>query len=152
MKHIKLLMLLAMTASSTVLAQEHPACSNPAYHLEAHTPADLRDIAASCQSKSIATLFYNRAYHADMVQEAATLAGLIAYSDDRGKEQFDAYRLYMALLENMTPIWYPDSEARVAFLNREYDRRGEIARLRLRGYDHVADHLERTTMMRQEPN
>jgi hypothetical protein len=49
----------------------------------------------------------------------------------------------MALLEQMTPIWYPDSAGRVDFLNHEYDRHGEIARLRLRGYDHVADHLER---------
>lgn len=143
MKLVKLLMLLAQTASVTVLAQEHHACSNHDYHYEAHAPGELRTIAASCKSTPIANLYYNRAYHADLVSEATTLAGLIAYVDNSSSVDFEAYRLYMALLEQMAPIWYPDPGARVAFLNREYDRRDEIARLRLRGYENVADHLER---------
>ena len=144
MKLVKLLMLLTLLASAPALAQEHPACRNVAYHYETHTPEELRSIAKSCKTVPIANLYYNRAYHADLVTEATTLARLIAYSDNSSNVHFEAYRLYMALLEQMAAIWYPDSADRVAFLNREYDQRVEIAGLRLRGYDHVAEHLERT--------
>ena len=143
MKLVKLLMLLTLAASRTVLAQEHHACSDLIYHFDSHASEELRTIAASCKSKPIANLYYNRAYHAELVAEATSLAGLITYSDNSSRVRFMAYRLYMALLEQMAPIWYPDSAARVAFLNHEYDRRVEIAGLRLRGYDQVADHLER---------
>ena len=145
MKFVKLLVLVALTASGTARAQEHPACRNPAYEYQAHSPEELRGIAATCKSTPVAALYFNRAYHADLVSEAAALAGLIAYADDSSREGFVAYRLYMALLEQLAPVWFPDPAARTAFLNREYDHRVEIAGLRLLGYDHVADHLERNT-------
>ena len=144
MKLVKLFTLLTVTASSTVAAQEHRACNSLDYHYEAHASDQLRTIAASCKSKLVANLFYNRAYHADLVSEATALAGLIAYSDNNSRVHFEAYRLYMSYLEQMAKVWYPDSAARVRFLNREYDSRVEIEGLRLRGYDHVADYLERS--------
>ena len=70
------------------------------------------------------------------------------YSDDSNSVRIDSYSLYMALIEQMAPVWYPDASARVAFLNHEYDRRSEIARLRLRGYERVADQLEHTSSTR----
>ena len=143
MKLVKLVMLLAQTASGAALAQEHAACNDHEYQYEMHTPGELRTIAASCKSTPIANLFYNRAYHYDLVSEATALAELIVYSDSSNAVRLASNRLYVALLEQMAPIWYPDWSERVAFLNREYDRRDEIARLRLRGYDHIADRLER---------
>ncbi|UCB54895.1 MAG: hypothetical protein JSW45_13330 [Thiotrichales bacterium] len=144
MKLVKLLMLPALPASGAALAQEHPACRNIAYHYEAHISDEPRSMANSCPSTSIANLHYIRVYHPDLVTEATALAGLISYSDNSSNVHFEAYRLYIALHEQMAPIGYPDSAARVALLNREYDRRVEIASLRLRGYDQVADHLEST--------
>lgn len=147
MKFVKLLMLVTLTASGIARAQEHHACRNAVYEYHGHTSEELRTIAATCKSTPVANLYYNRAYHADLVSEAATLAGLIAYSDDSSRTRFEAYRLYIALLEQLAPIWYPDPAARIAFLNREYDHRVEIAGLRLLGYDHVADHIERSTII-----
>jgi hypothetical protein len=150
MKLVKLLMLmlLLLLASGGVYAQEHLGCKDFEYRYEAHSSEELREIAASCKSKSIANLYYNRAYHVDLVLEASVFNGLVVYSGDSSRVRIDSYRLYIALLEQMAPIWFPDISARVAFLNHEYDRRGEIARLRLRGYDRVADQLERTSLTR----
>ena len=149
MKPVQLLMLVSLTASGAVRAGEHPACSDPDYTYQAHTSAELRTIAASCKSTPIANLYYNRAYYADLVSEATTLAELIAYSDNSSSVNLEAGRLYMALLEQMAPIWYPDSATRAAFLNREYDHHAEIAALRLQGYDRMADRLERNIVTHQ---
>ena len=148
MKPVKLFITLALMVSGVVHAQEHPACGDLDYRYEALASHELRSIAASCQSKSVANLYYNRAHHADLVNEAATLAGLIAHSNARSSTQFETYRLYMAVVEQMATIWYADVGERADFLNREYDQRGEIARRRLRGYDHIADYLERTNLAR----
>ena len=148
MKLLKLIMLLALGASESAFAQEHAACNSLTYAYEDHAPDELRMIAASCDSKPVANLYYNRAHHSELVSEAAILAGLIAYSDDANRLHLDAYRLYMALIEQMAPVWFSDPVARVNFLNHEYDRRNEIAHLRLRGYDRMADRLEKLTVTR----
>ncbi|MGD8497260.1 MAG: hypothetical protein PVG82_00040 [Chromatiales bacterium] len=148
MKLGHLLIILTLAASGVALAQEHPACSDLDYRYETHSSKGLRTIAASCGIPAIANLYYNRAYHADLVAEGTTLAGLIAHSPNRSGARFESYRLYMAMVEQLAPTWYPDTSERVRFLNREYDRRGEIARLRLRGYDHLADRLEREAVTR----
>lgn len=143
-----LLMALTLAVDGVAAAQEHPACSDLGYRHQIHSSKELRGIAESCQAKPIANLYYNRAYHVDLVAEGRGLAGLITYSPANGRAHFDAYRLYMAMLEELAPAWYPDPAERIAFLNSEYDRRGEIARLRLRGYDHLADRLEREAVTR----
>lgn len=148
MKLVKCLILLVLPATGGVYAQEHPGCSDFEYRYEAHSSEELRRIAASCKSKSIANLYYNRAYHADLILEASVFNSLVVYSNSSNKVRLESYSLYMALLEHMAPIWYPNTSARVAFLNHEYVRRGEIARLRLRGYERAADQLERTSSTR----
>jgi len=148
MSLVRYLILLAATASGSVLAQEHTACSDFEYGYQVHSPDELRRLAASCKSASVANLYYNRAYHADMVHEAIVLSGLIDFTDSSSQVRFEAYRMYMAMLEQLVPLWYPSPESRAAFLNREYDKSGEIAALRLRGYDQMADHLEYGNLMR----
>ena len=132
-----------------VHADEHSACSDLDDEYQSHTPEELRFIAASCNSKPVANLYYNRAYHTDPVSEARIYARLIAYTDNSSNIRLEANRIYMALLEQMAPIWYQDSSTRVAFLNKEYDRHVEIATLRLQGYDRIADRLERNIITHQ---
>jgi len=148
MKPVKLFITLALMVSGVAHAQEHPACGDLDYRYEALASHELRSIAASCQSESVTNLYYNRAHHADLVNEARTLAGLISHSNARSSTRFETYQLYMTLVEQMAPTWYADVEERADFLNREYDQRGEIARRRLRGYDHIADYLERKDIAR----
>ena len=124
-------------------AQEHQACLNLNYDYQQHTAKQLRAIAATCQSDTISHLYYNRAYHADLLKEGETLSQIDAlYSRDL-THHIEAYRFYIALIEAFAPGWYPDAEARAAFLNQEYDHRGEVAELRLHGYDRIADLKEK---------
>jgi hypothetical protein len=138
-------LLAALTACGGAFAQEHPGCRDLDYPYQHLSSAELRAIAASCRYRDIAYLYYNRAYHADLLSRADALASLIPYSGREKEKQYDmqSYRYYMAMLEQLASVWYPDPMARVRFLNLEYDRRSEIAELRLKGYDHIADRLER---------
>lgn len=77
------------------------------------------------------------------MNEGRVLSGLIPYRRHESNVDFDAYRIYMALLESLTPVWFTANRERLEFLNSEYTRRMEIAELRLRGYDLQADQLER---------
>lgn len=51
--------------------------------------------------------------------------------------------MYIAMLEEFAPLYYPDIQQRVKFLNMIYERRSEVVELRLHGYDKLADALER---------
>lgn len=137
--------LASATASAGALAQEHPACRDVDYAYQDHASAELRAIASSCRYRDIAYLYYNRAYHADLLARADVLSSLIPYSGREREKRYDmaSYRYYMAMVESLSSIWFDDPLSRIRFLNLEYDRRGEIAELRLKGYDHIADRLER---------
>jgi len=122
---------------------EHLACHNVDYAYQQHTPKQLRAIAATCGSEALTRLYYNRAYHLELLQEGATLSQIIASFSSDVSHHIEAYRMYIALIEAFAPAWYADADARVAFLNREYDHRGEVTELRLHGYDHLADVKEK---------
>lgn len=143
MKKHGILLLSALFWGNQVNAQEHEGCLNLHYDYHKNTAKQLRIIAATCQSDGIAHLYYNRAYHVDLLKEGETLSQIDAlYSRDLTR-YIETYRFYIALIEAFAPRWYPDLEARAAFLNQEYDHRGEVAELRLHGYDHLADVKER---------
>lgn len=138
-----ILFITALFWGNTVNAQDHPACANLDYVYQNDSSKQLRAIAASCRSPAIAQLFYNRAYHKDLVKEGETLSLMVSLFSPDVTRHFEAYRLYIALIEAFAPLWYADPQTRVAFLNREYDRRGEVAELRLHGYDRLADLKEK---------
>lgn len=139
MRNSVILLLGALFWSNNTLAQEHMACHNLDYDYQQQTSEQLRAIAASCKSSNVSHLYYNRAYHADLLKEGEALSGIVAASGRDLTRHIEAYRMYIALIEAFATSWYPDSEARAVFLNQEYDRRGEVAELRLHGYDRLAD-------------
>jgi hypothetical protein len=143
MRKYVILLLGALLWGNQVDAQEHEACLNLHYDYQKHTAKQMRAIAASCQSERISRLYYNRAYHVDLLKEGETMSQIDAmYSSDL-THYIEAYRFYIALIEAFAPSWYPDADARAAFLNQEYDHRGEVAELRLHGYDRLADVKEK---------
>ena len=142
MRRISLLCFVVLLLSSAeTWAEQHPACSGVDYPLSASS-AELRLIAVSCEMKSVSRLFYQRAYFKDLLKEAETFSSLIAYPSKKANQDSRTHRFYMALIEAFAPVWYPDFRERVKFLNAEYDRRGRITELRLRGYDTIADRME----------
>jgi hypothetical protein len=152
MRNVYLLALLVLFGSGSVYAGEHRACRDISYPYLGLSSNKLRAIAATCNNEEIAKLFYNRAYHSDLASEARTYAGLMTYSRGTGSTfttappriaRFRGYLLYISLIEQFASERYPDLQQRARFLNREYDSQGEIAELRLRGYEHMANHRER---------
>lgn len=143
MNIFRVLALAMLVVNGVVHAAEHPACHDLDAPYVRHSSSQLRAIAASCRSGAIANLYYHRAYHADLLVEGETLAGLITYAKRDSAHHFDAYRSYVVMIEALAPIWYPDRLERAVFLNAEYERCAEVAELRLHGYDMVADRLER---------
>lgn len=105
-------------------------------------PSEVRALARDCDVAALADLYYRRAYHLEFLQRGAQYESMvILYGGQR--PWLPNYRLYIALIEAMAPQWFTDAGARIDFLRGEYERKGEIAELRLRGMDHMADRLER---------
>jgi hypothetical protein len=145
MKASGILFVATMAVWGLAQADEHPACRDLDFPYASLSSGELRVIARSCAKEEIASLYYRRARHAELLDEGEVLSGLIPYSRREQSSHFDTYRIYIAFLEAFAAVWYPDAGARAAFLNKEYDRLGEVAELRLRGYDNLADRLERGT-------
>lgn len=134
---------LFLLGTAPLCAEEHPACKDMDYRFERHTAAELRQIAASCASEALSTLYSYRAEHAEMVAESELFASMTSFSRTGGGHSAESYRIYIGLIESFAPLYYPEPSKRIAFLNSEYERVSEIAELRLMGYDNLADRLER---------
>lgn len=120
-------------------ADEHPACWDIDISGIASHPSAMREIAASCKTPAVARLYYNRAHHHELHQRSSFLSRLISFHGDRTS----SYRMYMALVESLAPVWFPDPAQRVDALNQEYERVAEVTELRMKGFDRLADALER---------
>ena len=132
-----------LAAAPATWAQEHAACGEPARSAAVRDSTQLRKMAAACDNPAISALYYNRAAHLELLAEAHVMSGLIAFRPSSSNSSLLSYRIYIAMIEALAPVWFPRVEERIAFLNAEYERRSEIARLRLRGYDPLANRLER---------
>lgn len=140
---IPLLLSALLASANPVFAGDEARCLKLDDSPQLQSSAELRSIAASCPIPDISYLYYQRAYHADLVHEGQALSGLIPHGRHADRYDFESYRMYMAMIEMLAKDWYPDIQERVKFLNAEYDRRGEIAELRLHGYHRAANQLER---------
>ena len=137
--------ILVLIMPFNLLAEENPACAIPGSLFTEKSANELRSIAASCNAPNVARLFYNKAYHKDLLAEGKILARIDTINNQSGY-QITAYRLYIALVEELAPVYYPDINQRIDFLNQVYERRGEVVELRIRGYDKLADALEKKLM------
>lgn len=142
-------LLLCCVGTASVTANEHPACRDLDMRYEMFSPEKLRDIAESCTDKKLRTLFYHRAYHADLIEESQAYAGLETFRKNTIKESITSYAMYIALVEALSSSWFPDLMKRAAFLNNQYETHTEIAELRLHGYDNLAERLINQTRVNQ---
>ena len=143
MKPLHMLAILAMVISNIAMAKEHPACHDQEFDHVNSSASELRTIAATCVDKGVTRLFYNRAYHKYLLSEGKALSGIILHNTESSDYQLTAYRLYIAMVEELAPLYYPDTQQRIEFLNTVYERRSEVVELRLKGNDRLADALER---------
>lgn len=129
----------------SALAEAGQNCSDITVPYEQFSSDELASIALACESEAVKQLFYNRAHHQELINESHQYSRLIPYSNRSSGQHLYSYRFYIAMIEAMAPVWYPDAEARIRFLNTEYEYYNEIVELRLQGYDNLADQLERSS-------
>jgi hypothetical protein len=144
--------LLAALAGLAVHAAERRGCDNLGWPQAGASSADLRDLAARCESGDAAALFYNRAYHLDLLERYRSLIRLTPASGQEDFKDYHAYRIFIGLTEALADQRRRESGRQpTAWLNSVYDRATEIAELRLRGYDLQADRLERDAWDERPP-
>ena len=125
-------------------AEEHPACRNPLADYSNLSSAELSRIAISCQSSAVAELFLNRASQNELEELDRVYSSLIPFQDRGDRHHFDSYKMFISLVEVFAGNSRQNrDQKRVEELNKVYDLAGEIAELRLRGYDLQANALER---------
>lgn len=83
----------------------------------------------------------------DDQSEGKALSGIIFYNRETSYYQLTASRLYIAMVEELAPLYYPDVQQRVKFLNTIYERRNEMVELCLKGNDRLADALEKIVVL-----
>ncbi len=132
-------MLVLWLAGAGAYAGDEPvACSETGHDWYTLPASELRTIAGRCTSRAFADLNYNRAYYRDLLDENAAVSGLIPYSSGESQPNMESFGVYMLLIEQLAPLYFPSVTDRVAFLNAEYDIRNEISELWLHGYGTLA--------------
>ena len=128
-----------------VSAQEHPACRDLAFASLYDSTDELLYIANSCQAPAVSELYLNRAHHRRMLKKFEQFErSLMRLGDRDNRAYIESYRIHIGLAEAFaaTRLSLLDEEV-VKRLNRVYDESTEIAEMRFRGYDLIADRLER---------
>jgi hypothetical protein len=132
-------------ASPLFAADQHPACLNPRGTDQSYAIDELFTIARSCKQREVADLFYNRAQHRQLLEKYRRFENsLIHYGDRDHLAYIESYRIYIGLAEAFSlSLYAEDNKLVIARLNRVYEQSGEIAEMRFKGYDLIADRLER---------
>ncbi|MCB1735132.1 MAG: hypothetical protein H6981_02585 [Gammaproteobacteria bacterium] len=120
---------------------QNAACLTPDADFSKTSPIALRAIATSCENPDIERLFYNRAYASDLQADYHTYLKLIPYRriDSQDQVNFNAYRMFLGLAEAFSTQVNGTEGDRIAWLNRAYEQANELAELRMKGYDRIAD-------------
>jgi hypothetical protein len=127
------------------------ACSTQTLAAPHNSPQLLRQVAPTCDSAALTDLLYNRAYHAELLERYRSVMRLEGYRGQDDARDYHAYRIFIGLSEALaqSPALQSRAEGQAAaWLNSVYDRATEIAELRLKGYDLIADRLERQAWRR----
>jgi hypothetical protein len=127
------------------VAEEHSVCQAEIGLNEHYTAEALLSIAATCRVPEVAELFFNRAHHLRMLEKYERFERSLLHFGDRDHRAYiEAYRIHIGLAEAFASERLQRQD-RVALrhLNRIYDESAEIAEMRFRGYDLIADRLER---------
>jgi hypothetical protein len=121
-------------------ATEHAACKQPKAYQDYGVEA-LLTIAQSCAVDEVAALFYNRANHIRQVKKYFQFELSLNKQGNRDRMAYiHAYRIHIGLAEALlSTALTPDATQILDRLNRIYEYSGEIAELRFRGYDLLAN-------------
>ncbi|TVO77011.1 hypothetical protein [Sedimenticola selenatireducens] len=118
---------------------DHKDCNNPFSHSADYTPHLMRQVAENCGESAIANLFYNRAYHAELLQKFQVINRLQTHQPNSDQAHYQTQRIFIALSEAFARrAWERGEKTAIAQLNSHYDRSIEIAEYQLKGYNVLA--------------
>lgn len=130
---------LAIVLASSGAIADNADCYTPFNHDAGEDPASLRLIARACIEPEIANLFYNRAYHAELLHKFRTLNRLQALKPNHTQTHYQTQRIFIGLAEAFARrAWQRGTGNAISQLNLQYDRSIEIAEYQLKGYDMLA--------------
>ncbi|WP_428622728.1 hypothetical protein [Sedimenticola sp.] len=131
--------LLGLLFSLNGSAAKPDDCNNPFTHSSGYSPEQLRQVAEKCEETAIANLFYNRAYHAELLTKFQILNRLQAHQPNSDLAHYHTQRIFIALSEAFARrAWKQGNLQAIQQLNQQYDRSIEIAEYQLKGYDVLA--------------
>lgn len=130
---------------SAMATDQHPACEDLRLNQRFNSVDDLMAIAATCRVPEVAELYYNRAQYQRLLDKFIRFErSLIHFGDGEYMSYIESYRIIIGLAEAFADSRLsPDEKAVLNHLNRVYEQSSEIAEMRFRGYDLIADRLER---------
>lgn len=130
---------------TVMAADQHSACHDLSLNDQDYSVKELLAIASTCRVPEVADLYYNRAqYHRLLGKYKRFEHSLIHYGDRDYTAYIESYRIYVGLAEAFfSNRLTPDEKGMLNRLNRLYEQSSEIAEMRFRGYDLIADRLER---------
>jgi hypothetical protein len=128
-----------MLASQAVAGPAH-GCSNAfAADVVQAEPVRLRAMAADCDQPTTAELLYNRAYHAELLEDLALLARLQRGRPNSDRLHWEQGRIYIALAEAFAArAARAGTESATGELNRAYDGAIRLAERAINGYGRMA--------------
>jgi hypothetical protein len=131
-----------MFSGALAAVDEHVACQHPNTY-ENYGVETLLSIAQSCKVTEVADLFYNRANHIRQVEKYFQFEHSLNKRDTESIAYIDSYRIHIGLAEALLgKALTAESTQTLSRLNRIYERSGEIAELRFRGYDLLAKGIQ----------
>ncbi|MCW8908902.1 MAG: hypothetical protein OQL28_16805 [Sedimenticola sp.] len=137
---------LTITLAGDAAVADNADCYTPFNHGAGEDPTGLRQIARACAEPEISNLFYNRAYHAELLRKFRTLNRLQALKPNHNQTHYHTQRIYIGLAEAFARrAWQRGTGNAISQLNRQYDQSIEIAEYQLKGYDMLAAQSERQT-------
>ncbi|MEW8624785.1 MAG: hypothetical protein AB2551_03440 [Candidatus Thiodiazotropha sp.] len=127
------------------VSDEHPACLDLPLTEPGYSIGELLTIANSCKSPQVADLYFHRAQHIKLLKKFQEFErGLLQYGEKDDDSYIESYRIHIAIIEAFSSrnLRTEKRDQTLVTLNRIYEQSHEIAELRFRGYDLIADRLE----------
>jgi hypothetical protein len=127
----------------SIAAGEHPACYQPFSSPEPKFPILSSSIPVNCEHPELTRLNSNRAQLYELMSDFNSLNRGIS-ANKSAQAYYEAYRIFIGLAESFAVRAMARGDlTALDRLNETYRQYIEITELRLKGYDLIADRLER---------
>jgi len=103
--------------------------------LATSAPLRLRALAERCGDSAIVRLLYNRAYHAELIEDLTLMAQLHKAYGASDRARLEQGRIFIALVETFAARQWPQRPEVIGELNLAYEQWIRIAELTIGGYD-----------------